>query len=517
MERAICHFEISFNYRNGTGCCSWTASRQFINHQKITVQMKLSSKKVFSGTNQMPSCGDIEVAVLGGFLLDSSTTSKVLKMDESLFWDNRNKVVFRSIKRLVKARRAVDILTVTQDLRRADELGLLETEMGGGVVYVAELPNRVGSTANIDEHIMLMREKGILRGVIEEGTVAVKEAYMQEKDALEVLMGLQKRLVSLSAMSGLIRWKGGAGLVRGYLKRIDNIRDGGWETQGCEVGLRVLRKVINVWGRRKYFVLAGRPSMGKTSFVVSQPIKDVVLQKKKVLVFSLDMDKDSFMEMLIASWSGVNTDDLLAAGDRELEHYIGEIGYHTEPLINNEGEDLLYVDDTPAIHADELRGKVLAMKSENPDLEMVVVDYMQLVRGDGQTREERVGYVSKMLRALSKEADVCVVALAQLSRSVEQRGGDRRPTLADLRESGQIEQDSDMVVFFYRAYYYAVRGNIKATAAYDLPDREITIRAIDAENIMELIIAKIRGGRAQRVTCSWMGNKTKVCNYEEIC
>lgn len=398
-----------------------------------------------------PQATDLEEAVLGALMLEKGALNEVIDiLNPDSFYKDAHKEIFEAIVDLFKANEPVDILSVTQKLRKSGKI-----ELVGGPYYITQLTNRVSSAANIEYHARIIVEQAIKRELIRIASETQKDAFEDTTDVFHLLdrVGVEiSNVQSGSVMKGPRKSKDVLADVLADASERMNATD---EVTGVPSGIVSIDQVTKGWQRTDFVIIAARPAMGKTAFVLTALRNASIDHGVPVLIFSLEMSDVQLISRLASSEAEV-------IGDRVQKGKINQVEF--EKLANRTSKLAsapLWVDDTPGISVLQLRAKARRLKHKE-DIQLIVVDYLQLVNleqhekyGRGN-REQEISTISRALKSLAKELNVPVIALSQLSRAVETRGGDKRPQLSDLRESGAIEQDADMVAFLYRPEYYGI-------------------------------------------------------------
>jgi replicative DNA helicase len=391
-----------------------------------------------------PWSPEAEISVLGGMLIDSDAVAKAVELvDDSMFYREANRRLYRAMRRLFERGEAIDPVTLTEELRGSGEL-----EAVGGPAYLAELMEAVPTAANIEYHARILKDKALLRRLIEASTETIREAFGPGGEPVEdTIDRAEQRIFRISQ----------AGQRRGFVwikevlwpafEHIERLQQAEGAVTGVPSGFPDLDHLTAGFQRSDLIVLAGRPSMGKTSLVLNFVQHAAIDSGTPVALFSLEMSKESIVQRLLCAEGQVDSSRLRRGKLTEQEYMqLATAAGHlnTAPI---------WIDDTPAITALELRAKARRLRAE-VDLGLIVVDYLQLMRGPrSENRVQEISAISGALKAVAKELDVPVIAISQLSRAPEQRT-DHRPQLADLRESGAIEQDADLVLFIYRPEVY---------------------------------------------------------------
>ncbi|HKJ47230.1 MAG TPA: replicative DNA helicase [Balneolales bacterium] len=420
-----------------------------------------------------PQALEIEEAVLGGMLIDHEAASialQILKPED--FYKPANRHVFEAILKLYERDNPLDIITVENELRDQNLLDIC-----GGPGYLTQLTRSVSSAANIEYHAQIIAEKAIKRNLILTCNEIIKQSYDTTSDPFDLLDQAEQKIFEISNTKTRIPAKAIGNILKDTLDYLVEIRGKADGLTGVPSSLDV-DKLTAGWQPGDLIIIAARPSMGKTAFVLSSARNAALFPDKQlrtnVAIFSLEMSDQSLVQRLLTMEARINA-QMARSGklnDQDFEQLVEAAGRLVSANI--------FIDDTPGISVMELRSKCRRLKNEH-DIGLVIVDYLQLMTGGSsdRNREQEIAYISRGLKALAKELKVPVVALSQLSRAVEQRGGNKRPQLSDLRESGSIEQDADVVCFLYRPEYYGI-----------LTDEEGQSTA----GISELIIGKQRNG-----------------------
>jgi len=401
-----------------------------------------------------PQAIELEQAVLGALLIDKNAVAEVIDLlHEKCFYVEANQKIYKAIISLFHDTKPIDILTVTQKLRSMGEL-----EIVGGAVYITQLTNRVASAANIEFHSRVILQKFIQRELIRISTETIKDAFEETTDVLELLDRSEKNLFSITESNIRRNYEDMHSLVGRALDDVahaSTLTDG---VTGVPSGFTDLDRHTMGWQKSDLIIIAARPGMGKTAFTLSLAKNAALDGKKPVAFFSLEMSSLQLVNRLISSETEI-TSEKLRKGDLTKDEW-GRLNVKVKRLTDAP----IYIDDTPALSILELRAKCRRLVAEK-NIELIVIDYLQLMSGGsesggrGGNREQEISYISRSLKSIAKELSIPIIALSQLSRAVETRGSSKRPQLSDLRESGAIEQDADMVMFIYRPEYYEVMSN----------------------------------------------------------
>lgn len=398
------------------------------------------------GTLVPPQALDAERAVLGAMCLSQEAIVRAIeRLEERDFYRESHRRIWSAILGLFERSEAVDLITLREELQRRDELDSI-----GGTAYLTDLFEYMPATANVDYHAKIVAEKGILRRLIEGCTTTVEESFRGAEAAEGILDRAQERIFDISAHRARRGFVSMRQVVMDTFEIIQELYDKKSHVTGLESGFIDLDARTAGFQKSDLIIVAGRPSMGKTSFVLNIAEHCSLKRRVPVAVFSLEMSKEQVAQRMLCSQSRVD-------GHRLRTGHLRDSEWTSLTRAASElSEAPIYIDDTPGISILELRAKARRLAMEVKNLGLIVVDYLQLMRGgdDAETRQQEISRISQSLKSLAKELEMPVIALSQLSRAVEQRGGDRRPVLSDLRESGAIEQDADVVLFIYRPEIY---------------------------------------------------------------
>jgi replicative DNA helicase len=399
--------------------------------------------------NIPPSDNTIEMMVLGAMILErNGLIAGITEIPSSdIFYYEAHICVFNAIKSLFDGGKPVDMVTVTNELRSTDKLKLI-----GGSIYIVDLTSKVNYSDNILYHISILKEMWIKRLIIRTSQENMKLAYSSLSDPFELMEKSSMEFLKLQRALSTKKANGGRSIYIDSMEEISRNMNSPGRT-GMSTGIEELDNVTGGLQIPDLVIIAARPGMGKTAFALSVIRHTFAVENKAVLIFTLEMTEGQLMQRLIASESGYSA-SRLKKGNITIDDY---------KLIQNRTQsiytDKIIIDETPGISISQLRAKAVSEKLKNPDLSLIVVDYLQLMKGDRKngSREQEISEISSSLKMLAKELKLPILALSQLSRSVESRQ-DKRPQLSDLRESGAIEQDADVVIFIYRAEYYKINS-----------------------------------------------------------
>ena len=397
-----------------------------------------------------PQARDLEEAVLGAMMLEKDAVALVIDiLKPESFYVEANQYIFKSIHSLFNRSQPVDILTVTEELRKQGDI-----EKVGGAFAVAELTNRVGSAANVEYHARIISQKFIQRELIRISSLIIRDSYEDTTDVLELLDKAEKNIYEITDKNLRRNYSSITDLVTKNIKQLQSLRDNKIDFTGVPSGFTELDRITGGWQKSDLIIIAARPGMGKTAFVLSLARNAAIDFKKPVAFFSLEMSDLQLTSRLISAETLIDSSKLRKGNLEEYEWT--QLTSNIERL----SDAPIFIDDTPAINVFELRAKCRRLKMQH-DIQLIVIDYLQLMSGGASdnragNREQEISNISRSLKSIAKELNVPVIALSQLSRAVETRGGTKKPQLSDLRESGAIEQDADMVMFIYRPEYYNI-------------------------------------------------------------
>lgn len=429
---------------------------------------------------------EAEQAVLGSMLTDKDAviaSIEVLKPES--FYREDNRIIYEAILNLYNNSEPIDIITLKSEL---ESLG--KFEQVGGLEYLASLPDKVPTTANVQKYINIVEEKGILRNLIRTANEIIDLGYDPTEDVEDIMDNAEKKIFNIMQNKNQKGYTPIKDVLVETFNQLEELYNQKQHITGVPTGFSELDYKTAGFHGSDLILIAARPAMGKSAFALNIATNAATKANVPVAIFSLEMSKEQMVNRMLCSEAMVDSNKV-RTGKLEEDDWVklaGTIG----PLSEAE----IYIDDTPGISVMEIRAKCRKLKLEK-NIGMVVIDYLQLVQASSRrigSREQEISEISRSLKILAKELDVPVVALSQLSRAVEQRP-DHRPMLSDLRESGAIEQDADIVMFLYRDDYYNEESEKK--------------------DIAEVIIAKHRAGSTGTVELLWLGSYTKFVNLEK--
>lgn len=441
-----------------------------------------------------PQAVEIEEAVLGALMLERDALSTVIDiLHPESFYKDANQEIYRAIVDLFNDSQPIDIKTVTHQLRKVAKL-----EIVGGAHYISELTAKVNSAANIEYHSRIIAEQSIKRELIRISSEIQRDAYEDTFDVFKLLDRAEQSLFEVSESHIRKNYDKMSDLLHQAINEIQERKDKEDGLTGVASGFSALDRVTSGWQPTDLVIIAARPGMGKTAFVVSALRNAAIDFATPVAIFSLEMSSVQLVNRLISAEAELESEKIKSGNLADYEWE--QIMHKTDKL----SQAPIFIDDTPALSILELRAKCRRLVAQH-GVRMIIIDYLQLMSGEtggtkgGGNREQEIAAISRALKGIAKELDVAVIALSQLSRAVETRGGDKRPLLSDLRESGSIEQDADMVMFLYRPEYYGL---------------DTDESGMPLSGLAEVIIAKHRNGRTDTVNLKFIGKFTKFTDWD---
>lgn len=429
---------------------------------------------------------EAEQAVIGSMLTDhDAVTASIEVLKEEDFYREDHKAIYASMLALYNRAEPIDLITVKAELESMAKL-----EQVGGLEYLAELPERVPTTANASKYIHIVEEKATLRNLIKTANDIIELGYDPTEEVEDIMEGAEKKIFNLMQDKNQKGYSNIKDVLVDSFTQLEELYNRKQHITGIPSGFADLDYRTAGFHGSELILIAARPAMGKSAFALNIATNAAVRANTPVAVFSLEMSKEQMVNRILCSEAMVDSNKV-RTGKLEDDDW-GKLAGSIGPL----SESNIFIDDTPGISVMEIRAKCRKLKLEK-NIGMVLIDYLQLVQGSNKrngSREQEISEISRSLKILAKELNVPVIALSQLSRAVEQRP-DHRPMLSDLRESGAIEQDADIVMFLYRDDYYNQDS--------------------DRKNVAEVIIAKHRGGSTGTVELGWLGSYTKFVNLEK--
>lgn len=456
---------------------------------------KGSNKNIESKFDRLPPQAlEAEVAVLGSIIIDNDCIGKVIEiLQPNHFYRTVHLKIYNCVLTLYEKNEPVDLITLSEELKRTKQIDEI-----GGPYYLTELAESVPSAANVEYHARIVLEKYLLRKLISESADISKECYEATENAYDILDRAEQKIFGLSENRLRRTFQHISPIMHDAFETIERFHERQGTVTGLATGFTKLDELTSGFQQGEFIVIAGRPSMGKTALILNVARHLAVEEKTPVGIFSLEMSMRQLALRLLCAEAkvdahGVRTGHLADDQWQKLSMCVGVL---TEAPI--------YIDDSPGMGVLEVRAKARRLKKEKK-VGLIVIDYLQLMQGPRgvESRQQEISVISRSLKGLAKELDTPVVALSQLSRAVETRGGERRPMLSDLRESGAIEQDADVVLFVYRPEFYMKKEEAQAS---------------DLEGKAEIIIGKQRNGPIGTVHLSFIKQWAKFENpaYEEV-
>lgn len=442
-----------------------------------------------------PQAVDLEEVVLGAMMIDKKGVDEVIDiLSKEAFYKEAHQHIFSAIFSLFENSEPIDLLTVSSQLRKEAKL-----EIVGGDFYLISLTQKVSSSAHIEFHARIILQKFIQRSLIKISNEIIEDSFDETKDVFDLLDKAESRLYDVTQGNIKKSTETAQDLVYQAKKKIEEIsnKEG---LSGIPSGFDQIDKLTSGWQESDLIIIAARPGMGKTALTLSMARNIAVNQQIPVAFFSLEMSSVQLITRLISSETGLSSEKLRT----------GRLEKHEWEQLNVKVKALekapLFIDDSPSLSIFDLRAKARRLVSQNK-IRLIIIDYLQLMSGGGSqkggNREQEISMISRNLKALAKELNVPVIALSQLSRAVETRGGSKRPILSDLRESGAIEQDADIVSFIYRPEYYKIDE-------WDDDERS------PSEGQAEFIIAKHRNGGLDNIRLKFIGHLGKFDNLDNF-
>ena len=434
--------------------------------------------------NVQPHSDEAEQAVLGSMLSSAKAVDKSFekKLKSEHFYKNAHTLIFSAMEKLNKDNDPIDTVSVVDLLKKRKHL-----KKAGGAYYISGLIEIVPTTAHVERYIKIVMEKSILRNLIFLANDISKEAYSDNQEVENILESVQKSIFSITQDALQKDFEKLDPVLVKTFDKIDKIAAHRGAVIGVPSGFHELDQLTTGFQNGDLIIIAGRPGMGKTSFALNIMRNAAIDSKKKIGFFSLEMASEQLAMRLLCSEARVDS-NLVRRGDLPKSKY-KNLSLAVGPLSDSD----IYLDDTPALSILELRAKARRLKND-ADIDMIIVDYLQLMQGPKgvESRQQEIATISRSMKALAKELDIPIVALSQLSRAVEQRSGSHRPQLSDLRESGAIEQDADVVIFLYRKWLYTKEDEDDGKA--------------------EIIVAKQRNGPTNTVEAAFINRYTRFEN-----
>ncbi len=441
-----------------------------------------------------PQAVPLEEAVLGAIMLDKDALPIVLDIIQvKSFYTEAHQHIYQAMRNLFDRSQPIDLLTVTEELRKAGTL-----EMVGGPAYLVTLTNKIASAANIEYHARIISQKSIQRDLITVSTKIIRDAYEDTTDVFNLLDEAEQGLFNITQQNMNQGFQHMGKIAATVMTQLEDLSQKEEGLTGVPTGFTELDRLTSGWQKSDLIIIAARPGMGKTAFTLSLARNAAVDYEKPIAFFSLEMSNTQLVQRILSSEAEIPSSKLRTG---QLEDYEWQ---QLNSTIKKIGEAPIFIDDTPGINIFELRAKCRRLKMKH-DVQMIIIDYLQLMTGGPENkngnREQEISMISRSLKGLAKELDVPVIALSQLSRAVEVRGGAKRPQLSDLRESGAIEQDADIVSFIYRPEYYSIMEDDEGNSL---------------KGITEIIVAKHRNGSLNTVNLKFIPQFTKFADVDNV-
>ena len=440
-----------------------------------------------------PQAVELEEAVLGALMLERDSIIAVQEyITSDTFYTEEHRLIYKAIESLSAELKPIDLYTVTERLKVRKELKKV-----GGAAYLAQLTQKVGSAANVEFHAKIIAQKYVQRELIRSATEIQRRSYDEDQDVTDLIGFAEGEIFKVAEGHVKRSVQNAKDILAKALAQIEEASKNSSAFNGVPSGFMALDRVTMGWQPSDLIIIAARPSMGKTAFVLSMARNMAIEYQQPVAFFSLEMSAVQLMMRLIVAETGLYSNDI-KSGKLTPEQW-----RHLESATKPLGTAPLFIDDTPALSVFEFRSKARRLKIHN-DIKIIVIDYLQLMTGSQDTkgsgnREQEVAFISRTLKAIAKELNVPMIALSQLSRATEQRGGSKRPQLSDLRESGAIEQDADIVAFIHRPEYYGMN-----TDENGMP----------TAGLAEIILAKHRNGAVCDVKLRFLKDQARFADME---
>lgn len=467
-------------YRNA----ATTRERNIASRNK---ELELSSME--NGT-KVPQAIDIEQAVLGAMMLDPDVVIETMgSLSDECFYDSHNRLVFKAISNLNNANKSIDLLTVAEQLKANGDFDEV-----GGSSFLADLTSKIGAAAHVDYYVGVLVDKYIQRKLIGISIDTLKNSYDDSQPVDELLNTTQQKLFELAERNMSRDTQKISKIIAEKRDDLEELQTKPEGHTGISSGFAALDRVTYGWHKSDLVIVAARPSMGKTAFVLTMARNMAVDFNIPVAFFSLEQSPKQLIERLMIAETGIDADKIKGGRKMTNSDWI-----QLDEKINRLEQSPLYIDDTPALSISDFRAKARKLV-QSKGVRVIIIDYLQLMTGSRElkgNREQEVAEISRSLKAVAKELDVPVIALAQLSRAAETQGGSKKPQLTHLRESGAIEQDADLVLFIHRPEYYGIEDN-------QLP-----------QGYAEIIIAKHRNGPTEDVPMKFIKGQMKFTDLND--
>ena len=441
----------------------------------------------------LPHALDLEEAVLGALMLEKDGIITVQDyLTGASFYSEAHRIVYNAIAQLSTELKPIDLLTVTEKLKQQKQLKAI-----GGAQFLARLTQKVASASNLEYHATIVAQKYVQRELIRASDEILQRSFDESRDLADLLNFAEQEIFKVAEGHISKEVQSSGNIMRDTLRLIEEASKKGGKINGVPTGFRDLDKLTLGWQPSDMIIIAARPSMGKTAFVLSMARNIAIDEQKPVAFFSLEMSATQLMMRLLVAEAQLDSRDVRSG------RLTPDQWNHLEKAAKPLSEAPLFIDDTPALPVTEFRSKVRKLKAQH-DIQLIIIDYLQLMTGPQDTkgnREQEVAYISRTLKAIAKELNIPIIALSQLNRSVESQGGSKRPQLSNLRESGAIEQDADIVAFIHRPEYYGLT---------QLEDGTTT------KNLAEVIVAKHRNGAVDTIRMKFLNDFAQFCDFDPL-
>jgi replicative DNA helicase len=452
-------------------------------------------EKLRTASKQPPAAPEVEMSVLGAMLIEHDAVPKAIEiLKPEAFYEKRNRIIFEAMTSLYEADEPIDTVSIYEELKKSGKV-----EESGGAAYLGKLTQDISSAANIDYHARIVLEKWILRQLITASMDIARNAYEGSEDVFDLLDSAESKIFQISEEGIKESFKSMDKAVKEALELIEAIHSKNISTFSVPSGFFELDELLGGFQKSDLIIIAARPSMGKTAFAMSAARNAAIDHHTPIGVFSLEMSTIQLATRLISAEARINAHNVRTGKFR------AEEGAKISRTVHKLSKAPIYIDDTPGISILELRAKARRLKNEK-NCGLIIVDYLQLVNPSSnmESREREISSISRSLKALAKELNIPVIALSQLNRAVESRS-DKKPMLSDLRESGSIEQDADVVLFLYRPEMY----QIQTFGSGDMQGET-------TEGIAEVIVGKQRNGPTGEVKLKFIKDYARFENLDRF-
>ncbi len=438
-----------------------------------------------------PQALELEEAVLGALMLERDSIVTVQEfVTPDAFYTEEHRLIYKAIEELSAELKPIDLFTVTEKLKSKKQLAKV-----GGATYLAQLTRKVGSAANVEFHAKIVAQKYVQRELIRSATEIQRRSYDEESDVNELIGFAESAIFKVAEGHVKRSVQSAKDILKAAIEQIEEASRKGGAFNGVPSGFMDLDRLTLGWQPSDLIIVAARPAMGKTAFVLSMARNMAIEHENGVAFFSLEMSATQLMMRLVVAETGLKSTDIRSG--RLTPEQWRHLEVKTKPL----GNAPLFIDDTPALSVFEFRSKARRLKLTN-DIKIIIIDYLQLMTGPQDSkgnREQEVAFISRTLKAIAKELNVPIIALSQLNRTTESRGGSKRPQLSDLRESGAIEQDADIVAFIHRPEYYGMT---------------VTEEGVPTAGMAEIIVAKHRNGAVDTINLRFLNDQARFADMD---